>query len=812
MNPLPPALQAPGLELTGAVGQLLADAVCTIMGPARLAVVGDDPLQLMPCLLQRGVDACVAGVETGAAWLAAHHPGVTRFPNLELAMQGSSALRACLVHVAGPKGQSAFWSGQLPELVLAVIRTTAPANVWEQWIQRGAQSGWGQHPRQLLASRSGDALDAFGYRLLALSRGSAAVLNPEQSAAAEWAELAGRLVRPGDRALVLQRPESPTASIIEQCTRAARVDVEDPSAFGVHEPFEAPGGQQPVDFILAEQQSVLTLRQVARLARHCLRRTGRLAIAIGAAAADPGFLQRTRDALNEAGLIPERAWWQGAFAGSSIAEFDLTDSTVEVPSGSTALCVVAYCPSGLPLHVRPADKLPNITAFDRDYDDPAIVRSIIAIGLRIEHPDVRRCLARQAFDQASPTSADAGAALCVLCYDWFERGETAEAEKLLGQVSDYLQQEAVNPTALRWQVSLAYVAATMYQQLGLRSLSKAMFAHVLALDVRRYSPLLGTKTVAAALALGWMCHAEGDSESAHVFWIRALEEARRMAAFPDWSEVIGSLEAPETFGMPELAALIDDAGRAAAALRVTGEPGRSAAKGWSLANVSMAQRSRRSELESAAARHWATQLQIGKDWLDAQYHELFGQLSCAQAELERAADDIHRGRESYAGVVAAYTIAHREHERLIEIKDEEQQAQHRQWSQRVNAIEASYEGLRAAYVLASRNHAADRAEFENDRARYAADLELSERVRVEADAALAEMSRTGMRELAELRAAVTGLAKLLPESSDAPAAQEDPMRIVERISSGMDAPPARWVMKSTIALAERRIRRDKRGH
>jgi predicted nuclease with TOPRIM domain len=250
-------------------------------------------------------------------------------------------------------------------------------------------------------------------------------------------------------------------------------------------------------------------------------------------------------------------------------------------------------------------------------------------------------LAGRALAQAKPEQADFGAALCVLCYLALANGSTyADKLALAERAATYAQQSATNPTVLRWQVSLTFVAGLLHLSAGNRDAARAAFEKVTQFDVRAFSPLLGTKTVLAAFTLGEMAVASGSEEDARSWWDQALSEVRRLLADIDWREVVGPEGNKQTFGLPELADMLLTAAKAVNGLSALRHGGGQPGLLWRLVHSTLDSRAELTRIDEANLRESLEEQQRyyqerekkgsadynellqSKEWLEGQYRHL----------------------------------------------------------------------------------------------------------------------------------------------------------------------------------------------
>jgi ubiquinone/menaquinone biosynthesis C-methylase UbiE/predicted nucleic acid-binding Zn-ribbon protein len=279
----------------------------------------------------------------------------------------------------------------------------------------------------------------------------------------------------------------------------------------------------------------------------------------------------------------------------------------------------------------------NLASFKRDYENPWLLRSMIALGMRITRPTLLRELARRVMQYAPENSPDFGGALCVLLYDALTTPQaTALESELLGRVSTLDTQMSRNPHVLRWRVSNWFAAGLLHQRRGDLAAARVAFDRCTAYDVLAFSPLLATKTIEARFRLGCMIAGE-DLAGAKRHWHAGVLEAQRVLQ-ADWVNLWGDDQAPLPFALPEASQVIDLAARCAAALRA-GEAWRSSpAHALAMTTHTPAQQSR-----SLASEHAALQ----RAWAD-QRHQL-SQLRDADADLRAALERVTQSRDAWAG-------------------------------------------------------------------------------------------------------------------------------------------------------------------
>ena len=646
---------AAGPAIAGDMADAVAAVILRLDGPARVLLVGDSLGGLAGPLLDAG---CVVQLVVGSA--SARQLEVPRGVVVHVGL-------AAWDPVSAPMDVAVVWNppANLPAgivglpvrtmLLLGPVVEAMPSSWWDV----ACADHWGLHSASWVMRESVE-----GFATLALARPGVRARSQADMRQANLFGLAAALIRAGDEVLV-HAPAGPGAwRILQEQSRCSWLAVSAPAGeqgwnldgggAGLH-----PRDGRQVDFLVIAQSACRDdQEQVLASAGRNMRRSGRLLLELDTF--PPGGWETIQAQLERHGFAVDRAW---LLAGGTVAEpaqrteLSLPSSLEPEQGVGLHVAVLAIRVEGSPYPRTPEQVAPNISAFQRDYEDASVVRLIVAMGHRIASASLRRITAERVLDEAASGSADQGAALCVLLYGQLDAAP-AQSESLLRLAQDYVSEVPRNPTVLRWQISIAYVLARIHQATGRLRDAEHWYGRVLEHDVLGFSPLLGTKTTSAAVALGWLAFARRDLDSARRAWTRGLDEARRLAQTSSWSEVVGDPEAPETFGMPEFAAVMDEASRAAAALRLTAESPLRPGLAWEWANRSWQCQMKEIRREQRLQLAWRDELQQGKDWLDEQYRQLNDEVARLSADRSDLSD-------KNAGLLAAYRLAHAQVEREL---------------------------------------------------------------------------------------------------------------------------------------------------
>ena len=212
----------------------------------------------------------------------------------------------------------------------------------------------------------------------------------------------------------------------------------------------------------------------------------------------------------------------------------------------------------------PSDPKFNVSAFARDYENPWLVRGMVAIGMRNESLENLRYMRSRVIEIAPPDSADYGAALCGKAYDILASDVIpADVYKSISEsILRYAAIKSPTPHQLRWQVSLLFVGAELARKRGDFEGAAAFYSRCSEIDVQEYSPLLGNRVLDSLYWLAIICLNNGDIDRARIHLVRSVKECKRLLS-NDWLNICGDMEEPLPFGLAESAQLLDKASRAA---------------------------------------------------------------------------------------------------------------------------------------------------------------------------------------------------------------------------------------------------------
>ncbi|WP_164487422.1 methyltransferase domain-containing protein [Pseudomonas chlororaphis] len=211
----------------------------------------------------------------------------------------------------------------------------------------------------------------------------------------------------------------------------------------------------------------------------------------------------------------------------------------------------------------------SVCAFARDYQNPWLVRGMVAQGQRARSASLLRSMQDRVLATAAPDSVDYGAALCGKVYSNSKVVELPDElyQELLTEIRHYAAISNPSPHQLRWQVSLLFAGGELARRRGHFEDAIGCFAACASLDVSVYSPLLGNKVVDALHWLAELALTRADKPAARIYLCRAVAEVQRLVS-GSWLNISGDPDSPLSFGLAEAAQLLDKASRAAYMLSV----------------------------------------------------------------------------------------------------------------------------------------------------------------------------------------------------------------------------------------------------
>ncbi|MCG3144216.1 MAG: Ubiquinone biosynthesis O-methyltransferase [Gammaproteobacteria bacterium] len=236
--------------------------------------------------------------------------------------------------------------------------------------------------------------------------------------------------------------------------------------------------------------------------------------------------------------------------------------------------------SGHPQFARSHTDGEHVADFGAHYHNPWIYRSMVQMGERISDEAALADLSLRVLQSNPLDSADVGAAITVLGYHILASKRFDQADDWRNVAEGYLACSSENPHVQRWQVSIAFAAALLSRDLGLREQARADFDRIAGMDPLAFSPLLMTKVIAARFWSGLMRLVDGDEDGARSCFLAGVEAARTALHAPDVN-AIGKPDRPLSFGFQELAEVADMGAQCATAANLLESYRRSPGQYWS---------------------------------------------------------------------------------------------------------------------------------------------------------------------------------------------------------------------------------------
>lgn len=440
---------------------------------------------------------------------------------------------------------------------LVVVLSADPAVVSRQ-EDRLRASGFRTHPRQFryrsFTTENGEWPIFIAERHEASGAGLLSTPISEAGPSLHRISFATFFARPGDRAAVVGG-ETDAMEVVRACTTCS----------------VSPAYHDKTDFVLYDPSEFdeKRLSEEARKASALLTPGGRF-VSVLPILGPQGAANRAITTIRGEGLGIEKVFVQG---NTPRYFHDVTG--VDSAAGEWCVIVSSVDPVeakdryGFEDTIYPfPNPTENLLAFDRDYENPWLMRSTFGMSVRTEDRNARLRTARLVESGSTRIDADRGSAICLLGYDLLSSGATEEKTAFLKNARDYLQGTAETPHALRWQVSVSFLCGVMLQAMNLTDDAVEMYRRTIELPWIEFSPTLGTKAAEASYRAGMILYRNGDTHGARAFWKSGVEVARTILG-SSFSEVVGDAECPLPDALPETIQALALARKSADCLRIT---------------------------------------------------------------------------------------------------------------------------------------------------------------------------------------------------------------------------------------------------
>jgi len=211
---------------------------------------------------------------------------------------------------------------------------------------------------------------------------------------------------------------------------------------------------------------------------------------------------------------------------------------------------------------------PALVDFGSAYDNPWLYRSLVQMGERLNHEVKLARLAECVIEDSRPDSADRGAAIAVLGYRILEMRRADLAGVILPPIEAYVDQPVTPETpvhVLRWRISLSFLAGRLCEMSEKREDAAHWYRQAAEANWWDFSPLLATKSIAAAFYEARLHLAAGNAQTALACFRQGMETSLKAAASAHDAQM-GPDGHPLPFYLQELAEVIDMGSQCANAL------------------------------------------------------------------------------------------------------------------------------------------------------------------------------------------------------------------------------------------------------
>ncbi|VVC77119.1 putative S-adenosylmethionine-dependent methyltransferase/MSMEI_2290 [Aquicella siphonis] len=222
-----------------------------------------------------------------------------------------------------------------------------------------------------------------------------------------------------------------------------------------------------------------------------------------------------------------------------------------------------------PFHQNQGSPPPVHVSFEKYYDNPWLYRVMVQLGERLVDRQVLADFCSRIALEAKTGSADQGAALCVIGYQLLESGNVTlkDLSVLTNLINEFDRTyDRNNPHAYRWAVSLHFLGGRLLLAIGQRDEALKAFITCAEMDPMVFCPLLATKTISSRMYAGLLYLGQSRVDDAREQFRRGVKEAHRVLQ-GDWTNIVGTLDNPLSFGLQEAAEVLDIASQCAQALR-----------------------------------------------------------------------------------------------------------------------------------------------------------------------------------------------------------------------------------------------------
>lgn len=205
-----------------------------------------------------------------------------------------------------------------------------------------------------------------------------------------------------------------------------------------------------------------------------------------------------------------------------------------------------------------ADIVGYVADLKRDYNNPFIATSIVYRGLRVHSDSLLVEYCHKVLAESSKESADYGAALCVLGYNYLSKKPNDAYYSWMKLFDEYYELNCNKEelALVRWVCSLSYLNGLINLIIGNREKALNSFKNCVNTNWLEYSPTLATKIVDSYYILGQIELSNFNYSASVEYWSNGLKAAEKALSLK-WIDTIGYYKDPLPGGIPEFRDILD---------------------------------------------------------------------------------------------------------------------------------------------------------------------------------------------------------------------------------------------------------------
>lgn len=192
----------------------------------------------------------------------------------------------------------------------------------------------------------------------------------------------------------------------------------------------------------------------------------------------------------------------------------------------------------------------NLLAFERDYINPWIVKSMVEFPFRNRLPSTLKKYAEYILANFGSLSADYGAALAILGYQCFDNPANDYERSVMDKIVTYCNGivAAKNPNAhqARWFISLSVLGGEINKKNGDFTSALNLYIRAVSIDFNRFSPTIGTKILQAYYNIAIMLFSKKEYVKSEAFLKKGILKGYELLSVPH-EEIYGNIEKPLQF-------------------------------------------------------------------------------------------------------------------------------------------------------------------------------------------------------------------------------------------------------------------------